>query len=298
MSDLLNHRPLEKLFSVNGVIAAFYYDPMPTPVPPYEESFSFWQLFYVVRGSLEIENAQGRRRVRAGEVLFRKPDAVSKMIYPPDGSLELAIVDFTCDSEKMSFFGDKILSLYGEEGTALLELTRTGAKLFDVIDRKESRVDWFLSGEQAAAALQYVAVSIERLLLMLYCRLQKIPLLLSEQTKVNQFNHESRLVKQINRFLYENRFRSLSIDGVAAHFGINAVTMMKLYKRETGTSILDHFLDLKIWEAEQLIVRTDCNFTQISENLGFSSINYFSKTFKKRTGLTPTEFSQQKTKRR
>lgn len=220
------------------------------------------------------------------------------MIYPSDGSLELAIVDFTCASPRISFFEDKILSLYGEEGTALAELARTGAKLFDVIDRKETRIEWGHAGEQAAAALQYVAVSIERVLLMIYCRLQKIPLLTSEQAKVNQFNHESRQVKQINRFLYENRFRTLTIDQVAARFGINPVTMMKLYKRETGTSIIDHFLDLKIWEAEQLIIKTELNFTQISESLGFSSMNYFSKTFKKRTGLTPTAFSQQKTKRR
>lgn len=296
MSDLLNHLPLEKLFSVQSVVGAFYYDPLPTPPPPYEESYDFWQLFYVISGCLEIETASGRRRVQAGEVLFRKPHTVSRMIYPTDGSLELAIVDFVCPSKRMSFFDDKIFPLYGEEGTALCEVAQTGSKFFDYINRTQSRIG--KTSEERAVALQYVAVSIERLLLMLYCRLKKFSPLRNEQSKINHFNHESFQIKQINRFLYENRFHSLRIDDIAAYFGISAVTLMKLYKRETGTGIIDHFIDLKIWEAEQQITQSDLNFTQIAEMLGFSSVNYFSKTFKKRTGLTPTAFSQQKTKRR
>ena len=43
-------------------------------------------------------------------------------------------------------------------------------------------------------------------------------------------------------------------------------------------------------KAKELIRENDKNFTQISEELGFSTVHYFSRLFKKKTGMTPTEY--------
>jgi YesN/AraC family two-component response regulator len=51
---------------------------------------------------------------------------------------------------------------------------------------------------------------------------------------------------------------------------------------------------LKIKEAKRLIREGQMNFTEISEFLGFSSIHYFSKLFKKPTGKSPSEYAKQK----
>jgi AraC-like DNA-binding protein len=40
-----------------------------------------------------------------------------------------------------------------------------------------------------------------------------------------------------------------------------------------------------------MISNSSATFTDISEKLGFSSLNYFSKLFKKKTGMTLTEYS-------
>ncbi len=48
---------------------------------------------------------------------------------------------------------------------------------------------------------------------------------------------------------------------------------------------------MKIDFARQLIRDNDMNFTQISDFLGYSSIHYFSRQFKKITGMTPTEYA-------
>ena len=67
---------------------------------------------------------------------------------------------------------------------------------------------------------------------------------------------------------------------------------MKRYKKEMHEGIMEHFLNLKLQTAIQLILSSNMNFTEISELMGFSSVNYFSKFFKKRTGMTPTEYSK------
>ena len=48
---------------------------------------------------------------------------------------------------------------------------------------------------------------------------------------------------------------------------------------------------MKIEFAKQLIREDQMNFTQISDFLGYSSIHYFSRQFKKITGMTPSEYS-------
>ena len=47
---------------------------------------------------------------------------------------------------------------------------------------------------------------------------------------------------------------------------------------------------LKISEAKSMIRSGQMNFTQISEYLGYSSIHYFSRQFKRSTGMTPSEY--------
>jgi AraC-like DNA-binding protein len=58
-------------------------------------------------------------------------------------------------------------------------------------------------------------------------------------------------------------------------------------------SIIEHFLNLKLQSAVQLMLSSDMNFSEIAELLSFSSVGYFSKFFKKRTGMTPTEYSKE-----
>jgi len=55
--------------------------------------------------------------------------------------------------------------------------------------------------------------------------------------------------------------------------------------------VIDFFSHMKINFARRLIRENDMNFTQISEFLGYSSIHYFSRQFKKLCGMTPTEYA-------
>ena len=48
---------------------------------------------------------------------------------------------------------------------------------------------------------------------------------------------------------------------------------------------------MKVEAAKELIRTEQMNFTQISEKLGYTSIHYFSRQFKKVTGMTPSEYA-------
>jgi len=218
-------------------------------------------------------------------------------VYNQSSPINLAIISFDCVSPAMNIFKNKILTLYGEESITLLDLIKTGAKLFDPIELDKPQQGLKLKENVLPVALQFVGISLERFLIMLYCRLTNAPLLVDEHAKVNKYIGDSTFVKNIKYYLADNVSKNLTIDDIANHFNLNATTVMKAFKRETGDSIMNYFCTLKINAAQRLIISSSMNFTQISESLGFSTVNYFSKFFKKRLGLTPTEFSRYEAKR-
>jgi len=55
---------------------------------------------------------------------------------------------------------------------------------------------------------------------------------------------------------------------------------------------MEYFAGMKIKQAKQLIRDETYNMTEISGMLGFSSVHYFSKAFKKTTGMSPTEYAR------
>ena len=113
---------------------------------------------------------------------------------------------------------------------------------------------------------------------------------MDESQKVNQFIDESRLVEAIKTYLNEHITEQLTISDICANFGISQTTVMKKFRRESNQGIMEYFTERKILEAKQRIRKTSQSFAEIAEELGFSSANYFSRVFKAKTGMTPTEY--------
>lgn len=247
---------------------------------PYEEMYPFWQLFYVSRGSMQIVREGETQTVKSGQIIFRPPNQKSTMIYEQNCELYLGIIDFICKEEAMKFFGTKPISLDSKEKKLIGELIKDASEFYKDC---YSNTLW----------PELISSALEHFLIRLYGRLQGIFSFESQWNKCNTQNNISQKVNQINLILEKRRFENITIDEIASMMHESPNVLMKYYKKEMKESVIDHFLNLKLQTAIQLITTSNMNFTQISEILGFSSVNYFSKFFKKRTGMTLTEFSKQ-----
>jgi len=298
MSKTYNRTHVEDLITVSEIITSYYFEPI-DEVDYHGKCYDFWQIFYVVGGERVMYINSAAYHIKAGQVIFNPPNTLH---HPGKGLTEepcnVGIISFTCNSAVMDFFKGKTVTLFGEEQATLLDLIKTGARLFETI--KDDSPFCGLKPRRGVhpLAFQFVKVSLERFLILLYSRYNNIDLIVSEQSKVNRLNQEIQIVSDIKRYMTENIKEPLTIEIIGRHFGINPVTLKKLFKRETGNSIIDYFCNQKIKTAKSLIDHTTMNFTQIAEELGFSSSNYFSKFFKNRTGLSPSEYSRLTTKRK
>lgn len=84
----------------------------------------------------------------------------------------------------------------------------------------------------------------------------------------------------------------ISLETVAEKVGLTPSYLSALYKKETGSGFLEALTEVRISKAKELLQETNETFAKITELVGYTDIKYFSKIFKKVTGIKPNEFRQ------
>lgn len=88
----------------------------------------------------------------------------------------------------------------------------------------------------------------------------------------------------------------LSLVDAAQFANMSTSYFSKYFKRETGHSFVSYVTDGKLELACLMLAESDMSVIQIANNLSYNGANYFSKTFKKKLGMTPSEYREQKQK--
>lgn len=99
----------------------------------------------------------------------------------------------------------------------------------------------------------------------------------------------ARLLKFIETHIADE---NLKIEELAESVNMGRTVFYGKIKALVGMSPSDFVRKLRMQRAEELIVRSKMNFSQIAYNVGFSDPKYFTKCFKKETGMTPSEYRQ------
>lgn len=90
--------------------------------------------------------------------------------------------------------------------------------------------------------------------------------------------------------LMKNYARNWSLSEIATLSGYSESRFSSLYKSAFGISAIDDLINRRIEQAKILLIYGKKSVNEIADSVGFSSIFYFSKQFKKRVGISPTEF--------
>jgi AraC-like DNA-binding protein len=82
----------------------------------------------------------------------------------------------------------------------------------------------------------------------------------------------------------------MNMEKLALDLNIDYSIFRKIFKEYTGISPGQYHLSLRIRQAKELLINTNLSIKEISYRLGFESIFYFSRVFKSKTGINPTEY--------
>jgi len=103
-------------------------------------------------------------------------------------------------------------------------------------------------------------------------------------------------VEDIKAYLNGNLDKRITLNQTASTFGFNPNYLSQLFAKHVGCSFIDYLNSQKIKQAKTLLLDSDLKIYEISEQLGFDSAFYFSKVFKKYTGLSPREYARRQPK--
>ena len=86
--------------------------------------------------------------------------------------------------------------------------------------------------------------------------------------------------------------KTLTLEQICRDCAISLSQLKRVCQKQCGMSPMSYFISLKIDTAKSMICDTSLNFTQISEKLGFTTVHYFSKLFKNKVGVSPSEYAK------
>ncbi len=101
-------------------------------------------------------------------------------------------------------------------------------------------------------------------------------------------------IARAKAYVDEHLTEDISLEDVAEHVALSSNYFSKLFHRRTGQKFTAYITDKKVKAAKALLLSGSKNVGEIASELGFENTTYFSKVFKKATGVTPQAYQQGK----
>ncbi|SFG51067.1 response regulator [Oribacterium sp. WCC10] len=119
--------------------------------------------------------------------------------------------------------------------------------------------------------------------------------LFSHIVGANRRSGKDKLIAAIQDYIDENLKGKLQLNEIADAFGLSPAYLSVLFKKNTDIGFSEYVYTRKIEHAKKMLLSDDMKVYEVADALGFESAYYFSKVFKKVTGVSPREFIQAKT---
>ena len=167
---------------------------------------------------------------------------------------------------------DRVITLTGSQRTLLHEIIDGALPMFE---KRIGVKGMVLKAHVGQYALQSMKNKLELFLLDI---VQPSPAY--KQDKMNA----------VTDYMMQNIHRVLTLQEMADELAMSISSLKRFVQDTYSTSPSAYFTDLKIQEAKRLILHSPMNVTEIAQQLGFSSVHYFSRVFKQKTGYTPSQY--------
>ena len=138
-----------------------------------------------------------------------------------------------------------------------------------------------------------VKLKLAEILLLIYrCRKKKVLRKDgSDISTVRTAKHQK--VHEVADYLLHHYDTDESLEELAARFYISKSYLSRIFREVTGFSVNEYRNITRVKKAQELLCDSEYSVTEISEVLGFESVTYFERVFKKMTDMTPLKYRKE-----
>ena len=279
---------LERPIQVDRIYSVHYFE----YGPDYRfvgESHDFWEILYVDKGEVYVTANEEERLLKKGQMIFHKPGEFHNVRATGKDAPNIVIISFECNGPAMEFFNGRVSSAGDNERVLMARIVEMAGAAFtnqldDPLVKKLERKE-----EVPFGAEQIIGISLEYMLIELIRRGDNgapvRPTSLIRERSQNEF------LARVQQYLEANIQRRLTLSDICRDNLVGRSYLQKVFREKTGGGAMEYFGNLKIKKAKEMIREGSHNFTEIAALLGYNSIHYFSRHFKKVTGMTPSEYA-------
>jgi len=222
-------------------------------------------LFYIAKGK-ELFSLDSEIVADEGSFIIYKPFEKQEHIYTEDKTGEFYYVHFNAP-EDFDLFGFKSSFVYSIKPT-------TGVR--DIFEEIISE----LQTKQPAYEM-LCASKLYELFALLLRKTEK-----ESAPQSRYFDKISFVIRNMNKEFHIN----YSLDDYASMCNMSKFHFLRIFKGITGTSPLEYRNNIRLDHAKELLADTNTPINEIARRLGFSSATYFCDTFKKKNGVSPSQY--------
>lgn len=232
----------------------------------------YYELFYVIDGSLTLNMAGDSRTIEANDLIICGPhQSYPRQISSDTFCNYLTVVFDMGNAERIHFLG----------------------QTFSCSESIHSALDKLIA--QSLSHSYYTQT-------LMLCYLQEVitqlmqltdTLLPSHSTPTSQQNFQNDLLQQILAYMNKKVAEPMTVEEICHKFFISRSSLQSLFKAHLHTSPKNHLINIKLQKSKELIQENRHTISEIAYLLGFSSIHYFSRLFKKYYNMSPSEYAKQ-----
>ncbi len=102
------------------------------------------------------------------------------------------------------------------------------------------------------------------------------------------------IANQIMNYFEDHYNEKVSLDGIAANMYLSPFYISKIFKSEIGKAPIAHLIDIRLEKARELLIKDPTlSIQEIAAQVGYDDAYYFSKLFKKKYSISPSQFRKQ-----
>ena len=264
------------------------------------ETHNFWECLYVLVGEVCVSADERVYNMTQGEIIFHKPLELHKFFVNGADGATLLIFSFSAEGPLTVSLRNKVFRLSDiQKGliATMLHYLQSKAIAINPSIHSSTNQEMPLIHMPKSSKTHPRTDSILQLFQelpyysqMLASYLHQLFLSLAEEGTISTVSsaRDAVIFKKAIDYLNHNLHQQPTVSEIARYCNISDASLKRLFEKYAGISVHKYLLKLKIKVAMELLEERE-SVANVAEKLGFTSQSYFSKAFKRETGISPSE---------
>jgi len=103
----------------------------------------------------------------------------------------------------------------------------------------------------------------------------------------------SPIISAAKEYIFKHLGQQITLGEIAWHVGKGEEHLARVFKSRTGESVFDWIREMRINKAKTHLLEPGLSLTEIAGRCGFNSLSFFSRTFRRYAGMSPSDYRRQ-----